>query len=232
MKRLLMRVMILVAAVTGCAPLAWAETPGSNDTVLISWRDLAVTQSDYSAALRAIPESDRMGQGCRISPSVTVFRPTNAHPGAAILLRREVSLFDKMHLLLGEIDAQLELGDRVIINVGCYVSGEGGLVIEQDVMLGPHVRLMSAGHTIHGHDPVVARNRITYGAIRFAPRAWIAGGVMVMEGVRIGAGTIVGAGNVVTRNVPPFAVAIGNPARIVRCRFGHGPALPWWRRLV
>lgn len=179
----------------------------------------------------AHPGIDALGAGCRIGPSVTVFRPLNPHAEARILLGNEVVLFDHVRLLLGETPAALELHDRVIVNVGCYLSGEGGLLVEEDVLLGAHVRLLSAGHAIHGHDPVVARNPITYGPIRIGRGAWIAAGATVLEGLTIGEGAVVGAGSVVTQDIPPFAVAVGNPARVVRYREGHG-ARPWWRRLL
>jgi galactoside O-acetyltransferase len=94
------------------------------------------------------------------------------------------------------------------------------------------VRLLSAGHQIHGHDQVVARNPITYGPIRIGRGAWIAGGATVLEGLSIGEGAVVGAGSVVAHDVPAFAVAMGNPARVVHYREGHAPIRPWWRRLV
>jgi len=184
----------------------------------------------FPPPVSAFPGIDTLGEGCRISPSVTVFRPADLRPGAAIALGREVALFDNVRLLLGETEARLELGDRVIINVGCYVSGEGGLVIEEDVLLGPHVRILSAGHAIHGHDVVVARNPITRDAIRIGRGAWIAGGSTVLQGIQIGAGAVVGAGSVVTRDVPPFAVVVGNPAKVIRYRSGHG--LSWWHRFL
>lgn len=53
------RLMILVAAVSFCTPPAWAATPAAEETVLVSWRDLKLTQGDYEAALRGIPEGDR-----------------------------------------------------------------------------------------------------------------------------------------------------------------------------
>lgn len=186
----------------------------------------------FPPAAAAHPGIDVVGAGCRISPSVTVFRPVNPHPGAIIALGREVTLFDHVRLLLGEADAALTLGDRVIINVGCYISGEGGLLVEDDVLIGAHVRLLSAGHTIHRHDAVVARNPITHGAIRVGRGAWIAAGATVLEGVHIGEGAVVGAGSVVTRSVPAFAVVAGNPARIIRFRKGHGAAPSGWRRLL
>jgi peptidyl-prolyl cis-trans isomerase C len=60
MKRLMIRLMILVAAATCCTAHAWADTvAGEEDTVLVTWRDLRITRGDYEAALRAIPEQDR-----------------------------------------------------------------------------------------------------------------------------------------------------------------------------
>lgn len=193
---------------------------------------MTVEPMGFPPPAATFPGIDVVGEGCRIAPGVSVFRPTNPHAGSRIVLGREVMLFEQVRLLLGETDAALVLGDRVIINVGCYVSGEGGLEIGDDVMLGAHVRLLSAGHTIHGHDAVVARNPITYGAIRIGRGAWIAAGATVLEGVSIGEGAVVGAGSVVTRDVPAFAIAVGNPARVMRYREGHGVRPAWWRRLL
>jgi len=175
---------------------------------------------------------DTLGRDCRISPSVSVFREVNPHAASGIHLGDGVMLFDHVRLLLGGADARLELGNRVVINVGSYISGEGGLFIDDDVMIGPHVRVLSAGHEIHGHDQVVGRNPITYGPIRIGRGAWIAGGATILEGLTIGEGAVVGAGSVVARDVPAFAVAVGNPARVVHYREGHALFGSWWRRLL
>lgn len=177
----------------------------------------------------AVAGIDRLGAGCRISPSVTIFREVNAHPGAGIFLGAGVMLFEQVRLLLGATDTRLEIGDRVIINVGAYVSGEGGLLIADDVIVGPHARFLSAGHGIHAGDPIVAKNQITGRPIRIGRGAWIGAAATLLEGVQIGEGAVVGAASVVTRDVPPFAVVVGNPARVVHFRKGHVP-VPWWKR--
>ena len=169
----------------------------------------------------AFPGVDRLGGGCRISPSASVFRAPNRHPEAGIAIGRDAILFDGVRLLLGEVDVRLEIGDRVIINTGGYISGEGGLRIADDVIIGPHVRILSAGHAIHGGDPVVWKNAITYGPIDIGRGAWIGAGATILQGVSVGAGAVVGAASVVTRDIPPFAVVVGNPARIVNYRLGH-----------
>jgi acetyltransferase-like isoleucine patch superfamily enzyme len=96
------------------------------------------------------------------------------------------------------------------------------------VLIGPHVRILSAGHAIHGGEDIIARNRITHEPVRIEAGAWIGGGCTVLQGVRIGRGAAVGAGSVVTRDIPSFAVAVGNPARVIRYRKGREPNL-WWR---
>ena len=62
---------------------------------------------------------------------------------------------------------------------------------------------------------------------------WIGRSAMVMEGVSIGHGAVVGAGSVVTKDVPPYALVAGNPARLLRYRFGEETikellAIQWW----
>ncbi len=69
--------------------------------------------------------------------------------------------------------------------------------------------------------------------VALAHDVWIGHGVVVLPGRNVGTGAVVGAGAVVTRDVPPYAVAVGNPARVVRPRFAPPLAerllaLAWW----
>lgn len=62
---------------------------------------------------------------------------------------------------------------------------------------------------------------------------WICQGVRILEGVEIGDGAIIGAGAVISKNVPPFAVVVGNPQRIIRMRFTYEQIaalerIKWW----
>jgi acetyltransferase-like isoleucine patch superfamily enzyme len=63
---------------------------------------------------------------------------------------------------------------------------------------------------------------------------WIGDGAMILPGVEIGDGAVVGAGAVVTKNVPPYAIVGGSPARLIRYRFSQDViakllAIQWWR---
>lgn len=127
-------------------------------------------------------------------------------------------LFDRVRLLLGDADTQLHIGNRVVVNVDAYLSGEGGLQIGDDVLIGALAMLLSAGHGIDGGERIIARNPIVGAKISIGTGAWLGAGSIVLPGVSIGDGAVVGAGSVVTRDVPPMAIVTGNPARVRRFR--------------
>jgi acetyltransferase-like isoleucine patch superfamily enzyme len=83
-------------------------------------------------------------------------------------------------------------------------------------------------------DPAAGnRDAVTRGGVAIGGDVWIGARATILSGVTIGHGAIVGAGAVVTRDVPPYAVAVGNPARVARHRFAPDIvarllALRWW----
>jgi acetyltransferase-like isoleucine patch superfamily enzyme len=89
----------------------------------------------------------------------------------------------------------------------------GGIVIGDDVMIGPNVQLVSSGHPL---DPATRRSQITVAPIRIGRGAWIAAGAIVLQGVTVGDDAVVAAGAVVTEDVPTRTLVAGVPARVVR----------------
>ncbi len=98
--------------------------------------------------------------------------------------------------------------------------------------IGRGVTFFLGGH----HDTTTVRIRRkghSKGNIRILADCWIGDGAAVLDGVTVGPGAVVGARAVVTRDVPPYAVAAGNPARVVGYRFPHDVreallASRWW----
>ena len=118
------------------------------------------------------------------------------------------------------IDFDVKVGERVVIQTGAYVTG--GTVVEHDVFLGPGVITTnddSMGR--HPHD-----EGLVGAVLRRACR--IGGGAVLVPGVEIGEEAYVAAGAVVTRDVPPRAVAMGVPARLVR-EVGEEDLIERWR---
>ncbi|HEX8657797.1 MAG TPA: sugar O-acetyltransferase [Hymenobacter sp.] len=104
-------------------------------------------------------------------------------------------------------------GDNVYFNVNCVVLDVAKVTIGSNVLFGPGVQLLAATHPL---DAVVRRTLELGQPITIGDDCWLGGGVIVCPGVSIGAGCVVGAGAVVTKDIPAYSLAVGNPARVIR----------------
>ncbi len=112
--------------------------------------------------------------------------------------------------------AELSLGDHS--GLGIRYQGVGPITIGNDVMMGPDVTILTGSHET---SDTTRPMRLQGGSIRpvvIEDDVWIGMRAIILPGVRIGTGAIIGAAAVVTRDVPPFAVVAGVPARVLRYR--------------
>jgi len=112
--------------------------------------------------------------------------------------------------------SNIRLGDNVFINFGCTILDTCLVTIGSRTLVGPNVNFYAATHPL---DPEV-RNGLKGPElgkeIHIGEDVWIAGNVTVLPGVRVGKGAVLGAGSVVTKDVAPYTVVAGNPARLVK----------------
>src|SRR5690242_18443212 len=113
-------------------------------------------------------------------------------------------------------NAGITIGSRSLIGEGCVLRGQGGIAIGDDVFLAPLVQMLAVNHVYHDTTRPISHQGITAQGITIEDGAWIGAGAIILDGVRIGRNAVVGAGAVVTRDVPPYTLAAGNPARVVR----------------
>ena len=107
---------------------------------------------------------------------------------------------------------EIRVGHNVFVNQNCTFYDLGGLDIADDVMIGPNVSIITAGHPL---DPL--QRRATIGKpISIERNVWIAAGATIIGGVTVGENSVVAAGSVVTKDVPPNTLVGGNPARVIR----------------
>ncbi|PPS91379.1 DapH/DapD/GlmU-related protein [Streptomyces sp. MH60] len=107
----------------------------------------------------------------------------------------------------------IRVGRNVFVNQGCRFNDVGGIEIDDDVMLGPDVSLITSGHPLA---PAQRRTGITSAPIRIGRNVWIGASAMILQGVTIGADAVVAAGAVVTRDVPARSVVAGVPATVIK----------------
>ncbi|MBF4467950.1 MAG: sugar O-acetyltransferase [Methanobrevibacter arboriphilus] len=103
----------------------------------------------------------------------------------------------------------IELGENVFINHGCTFMDRGGIVIEDDVLIGPKVNLITENHS----EELELRQHVYGNAITIKKGAWIGAAATILPGVTIGENSIVGAGAVVTSDVLPNTKVAGVPAK-------------------
>ncbi|KAK2762639.1 hypothetical protein FQN54_000812 [Arachnomyces sp. PD_36] len=110
----------------------------------------------------------------------------------------------------------LKIGTGSFINFNCVILDTCLVTIGSRTMFGPNVSIYSGTHPL---DPAL-RNGIkgpeSGKEVHIGDDCWICGNVIILPGVTVGKGCTIGAGSVVTKDVPPFHVAAGNPARILR----------------
>ena len=109
--------------------------------------------------------------------------------------------------------AEIRVGRNVFVNQNCTFYDLGGLDIGDEVLIGPNVSLITAGHPL----APAQRRAVTIGKpIAIGRNVWIAACATVIGGVTIGENSVVAAGAVVTKNVPANTLVGGNPARVIR----------------
>ncbi|MBR7676493.1 sugar O-acetyltransferase [Streptomyces sp. NPDC054796] len=109
---------------------------------------------------------------------------------------------------------QVTIGPRTFANWGLVLADVARITIGADVQIGPHVQLLTPTHPL---EPEPRRAKWESAKpITIGDNVWLGGGVIVCPGVTIGEDTVVGAGSVVTRDLPPGVLAVGNPARVIR----------------
>jgi acetyltransferase-like isoleucine patch superfamily enzyme len=124
----------------------------------------------------------------------------------------------------GEISADVRIGH--FTSIAPYVQMHGR--IQHPCIAHPELVSSGSGRAIPGYPRSIERNDITIGS-----DVWIGRNAVLLGGVNVGHGAIIGAYTVVAKDVPPYAVVVGNPAVVIRYRFDQTTitrllSIRWW----
>ena len=114
--------------------------------------------------------------------------------------------------------AGIETGKNCFFGEYTCIRGQGGVKIGDGVYTGTQVQIAAVNHVYTDPDRFIKDQGITAEGITIEDDVWLGSNVVVVDGVTIGKGCVVGAGAVVTKDLPPYSVAVGVPARIVKDR--------------
>lgn len=108
----------------------------------------------------------------------------------------------------------IEVGKNFYANYNCTLLDVAKIKIGDNCMLAPNVSIFTAGHPIH---PISRNSLYEYGKeVTIGDNVWIGGNSVICPGVTIGNNVVIGAGSVVTKDIPDWSVAAGNPCKVIR----------------
>lgn len=108
----------------------------------------------------------------------------------------------------------IEVGKNFYANYNCTILDVAKVTIGDNCQMAPNVAIYTAGHPIH---PASRNSMYEYGKkVTIGDNVWIGGNTVICPGVCIGDNVVVGAGSVVTKDIPAWSLAAGNPCRVLR----------------
>ncbi|MBU9737394.1 sugar O-acetyltransferase [Diplocloster agilis] len=108
----------------------------------------------------------------------------------------------------------IEVGKNFFANYNCTILDVAKVRIGDNCQMAPNVSIYTAGHPVH---PLTRNTAYEYGIeVTIGDNVWIGGNTVICPGVHIGDNVVIGAGSVVTKDIPDWSIAAGNPCKVIR----------------
>ena len=157
------------------------------------------------------------GEGAQLAAGVTLLHPEYMSIG------KNTSILKNCVLEVCSPEGSLEIGDGTSIGEYSHITAAGKVSIGNNVLTGRFVLITDNSHgTAVSREelqiPPLSRPVCFNGAVIIEDNVWLGDRVTILPGVHIGQGCIIGANSVVTKDIPAFSVAVGNPCRVIKQR--------------
>lgn len=112
----------------------------------------------------------------------------------------------------------ISIGKNCVVGAYTCIDGPGKVEIGSDCLIASYVGIYANNHNFDYADQPIQEQGLSCEGVVIGDGCWIGSGVKILDGVTIGKGSVIGAGAVVTRDIPPYSVAVGVPAKVIRKR--------------
>ncbi len=112
----------------------------------------------------------------------------------------------------------IEIGEDVSVNSTCVLHGMGGIKIGSKSRIAYGAKLISFEHRFADRNTAIKDQGYDCGPIEIGEDVWIGAQAVILRGVRIGKGSVIGANSLVNSDIPPYSIAVGSPAKVIRKR--------------
>ncbi len=120
--------------------------------------------------------------------------------------------------VISNLGVGLSIGDNVGIAQNCFIQVRGKVIIGDDVIFGPNVSVFSENHMFDNPELPVNLQGVSRKGVKIESGVWIGTRAVILDGVTIGKNSIVAAGSIVNKDVPPYSLVAGVPAKIIKMR--------------
>ena len=138
-------------------------------------------------------------------------------PGAVLEMGSHCTIQNYAFFQLTKPSPRVTIGDNTVIGRHCIITAKNQIRIGSNVLMGAYVQVIDHGHGME-RTPIIREQEAVIGTVEIGNDVWIGAGAKILMNVVIGRGAVVGANAVVTRNIEPYAVVGGVPARVLKFR--------------
>lgn len=154
-----------------------------------------------------------IGVGTRIYEGAKIY----SAPEARVFIGKNCAL-QQGTVLAASGKGQLVIGDNVYLGEYTIISSRGRIEIGANAIIASHTFIVDFDHVFKDPARLIEDQGYEIRPVVIGKDVWIGAGCKILKGVEIGEGSVIGAGSVVTKNIPPFSVCVGVPARVIRKR--------------
>ena len=135
-----------------------------------------------------------------------------------ITLKEDVSLDNGVQIKSMK-HGHIEIGNGTYVGAYTCISGPGPVKIGKHCLVAAHCGIYGNHHNFDDPTRLIKEQILSSQGITIEDDCWLGTGVKVLDGVTIGKGSIIGASAVVNKNIPPYSIAVGIPAKVISSRF-------------
>ena len=166
------------------------------------------TDPEYPKIFEAVSHTIKLSVALNTSTSVEQIRERLSE-----IIGQQIdessTIFTPFHTNFGR---HIRIGKNVFINHACTFLDLGGITIEDDVLIGPKVSIITENHPVNPNE----RKMLDLKSVRIKRNVWIGANATILPGITIGENSVVAAGAVVTKDVSANTVVAGVPAKVVK----------------
>jgi acetyltransferase-like isoleucine patch superfamily enzyme len=139
-------------------------------------------------------------------------------PSSRVLIGERVKLDKGVIIGPAGDNCCIEIDKHTFIGPYTCIGGPGNVKIGKYCLIAAHSGIVANNHIFSDPTEMIRLQGLTRQGVVIGDNCWLGYGVKVLDGVTIGEGSVIGAGSVVTKDIPPYSIAVGVPAKVVRSR--------------